>query len=75
MPRTSRLRSRRSSFDQQAKALFAAKREAAQNKVDYHCMHSSCDNLLAARARLVNDIVLLRKRERHLQEQLRLCAR
>jgi len=60
-------------IEQQAKALSAAKREAAQNKNEYHCMHSYCDNLLAERAKLVNDIMIGRERERHLEEQLRLC--
>jgi len=58
----------------QAKELSAAKLQAHKNKVDYHCMHSCCDNLLAERAKLVNDITIGRKRERLLEEQLRLCA-
>ena len=51
-------------------ALRAAKLEAHKNKIDYECMHSRCDNLLAERERLVEDTVIGRERERQLREQL-----
>ena len=58
----------------QAQELSAAKLQAHKNKVDYHCMHSKVDNLLADRAKLVNDIAIGRDRERQLVEKLLLCT-
>ena len=58
-----------------AQELSAAKLQAHKNKVDYHCMHSKVDNLLAERAKLVNDIAIGRERERQLVEKLLLCTR
>ena len=59
---------------QQANALTAANREAAQNKAFFHSLNLVVENLFAERAKLVNDIVSGRERERQLEEKLRLCA-